>query len=935
MNRILPKAASAGIFFWLLLLSVSPISAQYYFGKNKVQYTSFDWQVLSTEHFNIYFYSQERDLAEIAAKSAEDSYRVMAARFNHEVYAPIPLIIYSNPNHFVQTNVTWSMLPESVGGFTEFVKGRVVVPFNGSFYDFDRIIRHELVHVFTIAKINRYGREYGRSSAVFPPLWFIEGLAEFWSREWDSEADVIVRDMVINGTLPSVKQLWTVQGSYFMYKLGQSICQFINDYYGEDKLTRLFDNWRVGRSFEKIIFHTLGETLESLSEKWSYYLKKKYFPQLADLDLPDKKATRLTKRQFAVRPVPVMLHNDRGEAEQWVIYKANKVGYSAIYMIPADEDNQKAITLLKGDYSAKFESLHLLTSGVDQYDNRLLAFSSKFKEKDVLYIYDLKKRSVARRFEFDSLAAVTSPRFSPDGSRVVFSGSRISGYSDIYVLNIDDGSITRLTDDIYQDVDPCFGNDGRSIIFSSDRGENGYEGYLSLYRLWLDDGSWQRLTHGPYRDRGPDESPDGSKILFSSDRGGAGAFNIFSLDIDGNMSQVTRYITGAYDPRFGSDTEEIYFSAWQKMGFHVFKSTLTDTIPIVADAPQPGEGKWLPSRLGSDAKATTVKYKTDYSLDIAQSMIAFDEVYGALGGVQIAMSDILGDNTIVFLLSNTARNKDEFFTSFNVAATYLRRISRLNWGLGVFHLYDQYYNDFDGYYYERRFGGVVSISYPFSKFDRIESSVFVRYSNKEFGFSFKNRIAVPATHTLSYVTDNTLWEPTGPLEGRRLNLTVGYTHDFKTGRQFNRLALADFRHYFRLGYLSSLASRFFAYSSSGEEPQRVYLGGSWSFRGYSRRHFYTRNVLFNSEELRFPLINDLLVAFPLGNFRLRGIRGALFHDMGAAWDDYWPGWHGSFGVSFRIALGYLVVLRLDIARTHNFKTISDKTRVDFFFGWNF
>lgn len=935
MKRVKLKVAATGFLLFLFFFGVSQVSAQYYFGKNKVQYTDFDWQVMTTEHFRIYFYSEESDLAEIAARSAEDSYKIMAGRFNHEIYAKIPLIIYSNPNHFVQTNVTWSMLPESVGGFTEFVKGRVVVPFNGSYYHFDRIIRHELVHVFMVAKINRTGREYGRQSAVFPPLWFIEGLAEFWSREWDSEADLIVRDMVINGSLPSIKELWTVRGSYFMYKLGQSICEFISDEYGEDKLTRLFDNWYLGVSFERIIYHTLGDNLETLSDKWSYFLKKKYFPELADLDLPDKKATRLTKRQFAVRPVPVTVKNSAGEDEPWVIYKANKVGYSALYMIPANGDEQKVVTLLKGELSAKFESLHLLTSGVDQHDDRLLAFSSKSKEKDVLYIYDLEERSITRRYDFDELVAIMSPRFSPDGAKVVFSGSRMSGFSDIYILDLTSGSITRLTEDIYQDIDPCFGHDGRSIIFSSDRGENGYEGYLSLYRLWLDDGSWQRLTHGPYRDRGPSESPDGSKIIFSSDRGDISAFNIFSMDNDGNISQVTRYITGAFDPRFGNDPDEIYFSAWQKLGFHVFKSTLSETSPVFAESPRKSEGKWLPGRIGSEARSSTVKYQTDYSLDIAQSAVAYDEVYGTLGGVQAAMSDILGDNTFIFLISNSARNKEDFLTSFNLAVTYLRRTKRLNWGIGGFHLYDQYYNKIDGYYFERLIGGVVSASYPFSKFDRIESSIFARYSEKDINFSTKGRKAFPVTHSLSFVTDNTLWEPTGPLEGRRLNLTVGWTYDFKEGQNFNRLALADFRTYVRLGYLSSIASRFFAFTSAGVEPQRIYLGGSWSFRGFGRRHFYNRNILFNSEELRFPLINDLLVAFPLGNIRLRGIRGALFHDLGTAWDDEWNRWQGSFGASLRIALGYLVVLRFDISRTHDFRTISNNTRTDFFFGWNF
>ena len=115
----------------------------------------------------------------------------------------------------------------------------------------------------------------------------------------------------------------------------------------------------------------------------------------------------------------------------------------------------------------------------------------------------------------------------------------------------------------------------------------------------------------------------------------------------------------------------------------------------------------------------------------------------------------------------------------------------------------------------------------------------------------------------------------------------------------------------------------------------MYFGGSWSFRGFGRRHFYNRNILFNSEEIRFPLIEDFLVDFPFGAFRLRGIRGAIFHDLGTTWDNQWKGWMGSLGASVRIALGYLVVLRFDFSRTHDFKSISDQTRTDFFFGWNF
>jgi Tol biopolymer transport system component len=924
------------ICFLLLLLSCStPVFAQYYFGKNKVQYTQFDWRVMTTRHFKIYFYSGEDNLAEIAAQSAEESYRGLAAKFNHEIYSKIPLIIYCNPNHFVQTNVTFAMLPENVAGFTEYLKGRVVVPYEGSYHDFDRVIRHELVHVFTISKINRTGREYSRASTVYPPLWFIEGIAEFWSRDWGSDGDLIIRDMVINGTLPSIENMWSLQGTYYMYKLGESICNFISDNYGEDKLTRLFDNWEVGRTFDANIAFTLGDGLSELSRKWHYHLKKKYFPQIAALDLPDQKSSRLTNRQFAVRPVPVTLENDEGNDEQWVIYKSNKVGYSAIYMIPADADKDDLVTLVKGDRSSRFESLHLLKSGVDQYDNKLLAFSSKSKERDVLYIYDLENRSIITKYVFDSLVSMASPRFSPDGKRVVFSGSDRSGYTDLYLLNLESGGLKRLTDDIYNDLDPCFSHDGKSIVFSSDRGADGFEGYLALFKLGLVDDRMEMLTWGSYHDRGAAVAPDGSRIIFSSDRGEESAYNIFALDSAGNMQQLTEYITGAFDPRFGSNPEEIYFSAYQNLGFHVFKTSILDTIPIVAEAPPIVKGRWMPGRIDAASQSTTIKYSNDYSLDIAQSSIAYDDVYGTIGGLQAAVSDMLGNNMIIFLLSNSARNKDEFLTSFNVALTYLRRTGRINWGIGGFHLYDQYYNTFDGYYWERLIGGVIHASYPISKFDRIEASTFIRHSNKEVIRGFLGRKAFPVTQLLSFVTDNTLWEATGPLEGRRINLTVGLSYDFMENENYNRLASADIRHYLRVGQFSSIASRLFGFTSDGREPQRIYLGGSWSFRGYSRRQFYNRNIIFNSEELRFPLINDLILNFPIGNIQFRGIRGAFFHDMGTAWDDKWNGWLGSFGASVRIALGYLVVLRFDVSRTHDFIKISERWRGDFFFGWNF
>ena len=98
------------LIFLLLLLPVL-LHAQFYFGKNKVQYTRFNWHVMETEHFRIFFYLEEDAVAQIAARLAEDSYRTLSSRFKHEIYAKIPLIIYNSPNFFSQTNVIPILLP--------------------------------------------------------------------------------------------------------------------------------------------------------------------------------------------------------------------------------------------------------------------------------------------------------------------------------------------------------------------------------------------------------------------------------------------------------------------------------------------------------------------------------------------------------------------------------------------------------------------------------------------------------------------------------------------------------------------------------------------------------------------------------------------------------------------------------------------------------
>lgn len=929
-GKLLKKAWP--IMCGVVALAFLPDTAQgqYYFGKNKVQYEKFDWQLMETDHFRIYFYTDEQKIASIAARLAEDSYEVLATKFNHEVERKIPFIVYSSPSYFSQTNVIPGLLPESVGGFTEFMKGRVVVPFNGSHFDFDHVIRHELVHVFMLDRLDKVLDRRSRSRYEFPPLWFTEGIAEFWSKEWDADADMVVRDMVIDGRLYSIDNMYRIQGTYFMYKLGESICQFIDSEYGSDKLSRIFDNWHKGRTFDEVVKITLGDNLSELSRKWEYSQQKRCMPDMEYLGLPKMESDQLTFRGLSDQGVPIK-YDDGNGPQDWIVYKANRLGYSGIYMKPAKSSKRGGRTLLKGERSAALESLYLLRSGIDASDSGLVVFASKSKEHDVVYLYDLSRGRLTERYEIDSLVTAHSPRFSPDAKRVVFTGTTVSGFADLYLLELGSGDYRRLTDDLYYELDPAFSVDGKSVIFSSNRCVDGPKGALNLFELNLDSADLTQLTFGNYRDRTPD--PTSLGIFFSSDR--SGTYNLFALDSSGRLSQQTSVATAAVNPRLNSDGTKLVYTGFQDMTYQIYQTDIPEDQVFSAQRSTVAAEAWLPEEIDQRHEQTTVRYDTDYSLDIAQSMVGYDPVYGALGGVQLAVSDMLGDHAYHILLTNTATNKDDLIESFNGGVTYVNRQRRINWGVGAFHLYDEYYNDFDGHFYERQAGLISLFSYPLSKFTRVDLTSLARYSKRDHIVGIPLREVFLATNYISLIHDNSIWDISGPIDGHRYNLTAGITTAVDEGEVYARTALADLRHYFRLGRYSAFATRLFCYTSAGIEPQRVYLGGSWSFRGYNRRAWYNRNVLFASNELRFPLIDNLFIGFPIGALGFSSIRGALFFDAGSAWDDYFDQYYGSFGGGVRVSLGYLVLLRLDFTRTTDFETISPDTEFDFFFGWNF
>src|SRR5262245_31850899 len=162
-------------------VALPPAASAQYFGRNKVQYKKLDFQVLKTEHFDIYYYPREREGIDVAARMAERWRARLGRILAHELRGRQPLVLYASHPDFEQTNVIYGDLGEGTGGVTEPVRRRIVLPLGGPLSDTDHVIGHELVHAFQFDITTNPSSPPGQNGAERLPLWFIEGMAEYLS----------------------------------------------------------------------------------------------------------------------------------------------------------------------------------------------------------------------------------------------------------------------------------------------------------------------------------------------------------------------------------------------------------------------------------------------------------------------------------------------------------------------------------------------------------------------------------------------------------------------------------------------------------------------------------------------------------------------------------------------------------------------------------
>ena len=915
-RNIIGQVGGAALVLTLAVGSATAQQSQFgpYYGKNKVQYDHPDWQVYRSPHFEVYYYPEFEEHLGRVVSYAESAYERVSNELKHEISFPIPLILYKTFSEFAQTNLFPSEVPEGVLAFAEPVRDRMVLPIDEPPDQLQRLIIHELTHIFEFDIIPR---SLVRRSV---PLWIDEGLSDYMTGQWGALDLMTIRDAAMTDEIPTFEEL-NLGFSRAPYNFGHAIFEFIEERFGKEGVRQfLFSLHRavvagVGADVYEQSFRMSPDEFDRQFQNW---LKERFKPY-RDKERPTdysrdyapnprrqgKWVAALTAAPSPSRDLVAVLSYNRRDAELDVVLLSAKDG--------------SVIRNLTPGYSGDFEYIPL--GGQDAFlgasiawtaDGQHVGFFGRYQKRRALVMVNVLTTKVDRRYIMQ-LDRAAFPNFSPDGKYVYFSALQ-DGVGDVFRMDLETEELTNLTQDEFRDKFPIVDPDNEWLYYA-----RRISGQDKLYRLRLDNPSEkEQLTFGPYDDAAPAFSVDGKLLFHVSDEDDK-IFNLRSLDLEtGDIIQYTDTLGGNFAPAVvldDADNEQLLFTSYYKGQYGLYRLSLEEPVKeITADQIIRTEGPvidFVPPVLHQmipENKRKKGQFEKLYVAGAPPIAVGVNSDGSFFGGTGISFTDVLGDQNFSFF----ALSVREFR---NYSGNWTNLGHRLQYALAGFHATSFFFtNPFiigQPLNLFSRQGEIATLSqsgasftgiYPLDRFRRFELRTGVIRQSTGFrdpfldpdintegiGFDPGGFDAFQAsldarfpTGTIlplgvAYVTETTRFRNFGPLAGSTMMLsaTVSPGGPFLARRTFQ----ADVRKYLQLTGSSLAAFRLRGFHSTGENPDFFWFGGDNTMRGYPFQGFVGNRGFHGNAELRFPIADALLT--PMGF--LGPLRGTLFGNMGGA-----------------------------------------------------
>ena len=886
-------------------------AAAQHFGRNKVEYTDFDFRVLSTEHFAVYYYPREERAARLAARLAERWYARFSRLLGHEFDRPQPLVLYASQSEFTQTNVVAGMLSDTVGGVTESAKRRIAMPFAPTFAETNRVLGHEIVHAFQYDIARRHGGGLGQ------PLWFIEGMAEYLARgAIDAESRLWLRDVVLSDRLPPRQRDAARRLSPYQY--GHAFWAYLAQRFGDDVVAKALKPGKGKRKTNDRMREATGIELDTLFAEW----RATVMPGNGEVSegRPDPGLNRLANSAFGRTQLAPAVSPDG----RYAVFFSERDRFALDLFLGDVQTGRIVRKLATTTASARFDSLQPLRSaGAWSADGHWFAFPAVRHGQAALVVHDMRQPGAAREIPLRDLGQILSLTWSPDGRSIAFS-ALVGGFSDLYRYDLESRALTRLTNDAFADLQPAWSPDGQRIAFATERYSSDLSslsfGPTQLATLEVVSGAVEALRVVPgAKHVNPQWSADGRHLFFIANP--ADISNVFRIDLEGltthQVTDVETAVSGMTPTSpalsVAADAPMLAYTVYRN-GRHQLQLLAGLAAmrgePLTAHPTAGAEGKsgllaelLADSGTGLPDPATMVvrEYSPRLSLErIGQPYVSSGGgAFGTFvrGGGSLLFGDMLGDRRFGAAVQIGNRLHDAA-----VAARFLNQSRRWNWGaIAELEPTLQRYRrsemiEHDGqpavlkeadYLQRMQLHAAGLVAYPFSRGLRVEFTGGVRYASYHRDLRSQvvsaatgrvledNRVVSPggvpttvAEVGTALVGDTTVFGPTGPLLGSRFRLEVAPA----VGTLSYTRVLADYRRYLMPVRPYSLALRLLhsgRYGRDGDDPRLLssFLGSRYFVRGHGldMRHcqpaldrvcgdeLVGNRLLVANVELRFPV----------------------------------------------------------------------------------
>ncbi len=454
------------------------------FGKNRIQYQNFKWEVISTDNFDIYFYKQSQAAAVLAARYAEAEFDRITEILGYAPYSRTKLVVYAANSDLQQSNIGLSNQQVFIGGYSVFLKNRVEVAFNSIQSDFTKDIAKGITSMIVNEML--YGgnfKEVLQSTYLMNlPEWYLSGLIEYVSQNWTTENDDKIRDVFTNIKFKNPNRFTGDDARI----LGLSIWNYLAQRYGKYMISNVITSTRYSRNYEKSIAYNTSMEYPFFLKAWkNYYLEQNVAPLNSLVPPADSiQIIRNPKDETFYGSIHLSPDGTR------LAYVQNKKGRYKV--IVKNLKNGKKNIVFRGGYRTFDQKIDYNMPVLAWRNNNKIGIVNIKKDKMKLLTYDIKQEientrekirlEISNFFNvkysqkqtyrgiYKHFKQVNDFNFNEDGSMVVISGENILGQSDIFLYNLKNNNVTKITNDIYDDKHPQFmSKSSKSFVFNSNR----------------------------------------------------------------------------------------------------------------------------------------------------------------------------------------------------------------------------------------------------------------------------------------------------------------------------------------------------------------------------------------------------------------------------------------------------------------------------------